>query len=174
MRILGDKNFPAAAGGVLLALLASGAALATEEAAPWWSGPRAGSILVEPALGYSQGDGLVGVNLSLRVSFPFEYMAVGVQGRSLFLPQGVLYQASLDVLGRWGPAFVGLALGGDFLPGDTGNPRLGLDILVGACLPLGIDGVFVQLYYRPSLVFLHSRTLVGHGVFLGLVFETGT
>jgi len=157
-----------------MVLMVCGTARAADEAAPWWSGPRAGSILVEPSLGYSQGDGLDGVNLALRISFPFEYLLVGVQGRALFLPQGVFYQASLDVLGRWGPAFAGLALGGDFLPGDTGNPRPGLDLLVGACLPLGLAGVFVQLYYRPSMIFLHSRTLVGHGVFLGLVFETGS
>ena len=138
-----------------------------------WQAPESGHFLLSPSAGYSEGDELTGATISLRGIFAFKYIIGGVHGQAIFIPSGVLYSMSVDLIGRYGPFYAGIAATGHWFPSDSNVPKPGVAFQVGMHIPSGFDGIFFDLGYRPNVVFLSSRQMVFHTVLLGLVFETG-
>jgi len=138
-----------------------------------WQAPESGHFLLSPSGGYTEGVEISGASLSLRGIFAFKYFIGGVHGQAIFLPSGVLYSMSVDVIGRYGPFYAGVAATGHWFPSDSSVPKPGVAFQLGLHIPTGFDGIFFDLAYRPNIVFLSSRQMVFHTVLLGFIFETG-
>lgn len=161
----------------LVSLMLPGVISAGEKPAsdsPLWPAPRDGCMLVEPSIGYSEGLDISGTTLSLSGLFTFRYFMVGLHGQVVFSASGPLYDMSLDLNIRYGPIYTGVSAVGHWFPGDSADIKPGAAASFGVYVPLPIDGVFLDLSYRPVFVFLKSRTMLFHEITCGAVFEIGS
>ncbi len=162
---------------ILTSFRPSEAAAANENSnnfSPLWSAPKEGCILVEPEIGYSEGSDISGTTLSLSGFFTFRYFLVGLRGLVVFSASGPLYDMSLDLNLRYGPIYLGASVVGHWYPGDSNEMKPGAAANIGIHIPLPIDGLFLDIGYRPVFVFLKSRSMLYHVISCGVVFELGT
>lgn len=151
-----------------------GSALAEgQEETRLWSAPAKNTFALCPAVGYAEGDGEQGFAAALRGLFFFEYFVGGIQGQAIFSDEGVLYDAGIDLFGRFGPLYAGGGFSGHWIPGRTGTPIPTLSLQAGVHIPLPLVRVFLDLAYRPSILLMNEQQLVVHLVTIGFVFETG-
>ncbi len=141
---------------------------------PLWPAPRDGCMIVEPGIGYSEGVDISGTTLFISGLFTFRYFMVGLHGQVVFSASGPLYDMSLDLNMRYGPIYLGVSAVGHWFPGDSTEMKPGAAASFGVHVPLPIDGVFLDLGYRPVFVFLNSRTMLFHEISCGAVFEIGS
>ncbi len=123
--------------------------------------------------GYSFSEQLDGAVLGARMMFFFRYLIVSLSGDVKFAPDGPAYSMTIDLTARYGPVYAGALLGLHWLPGSGGDPATGLGGQVGLIAPTGIDGFWLDIGYRPNLIFLEGQNLSYHAIQVGLLIEAG-
>ena len=139
-----------------------------------WRAPEANTFGFSVFSGFSVSEnGLRGAVLGGQADFFFRYFLAAVNGDIIFSPDGAAFSLMVDLNARFGPFYSGLLVGLHWLPGKLGAPSSGLGCQVGVHVPLGIDGLWINLAYRPTLVFLQQTNLTYHSLNVGLIIEAG-
>lgn len=138
-----------------------------------WNAPASDTMGGSVFSGYSLGESLEGVLLGARALFFFDHFVGGISADMSFLDDGTSYSMILQTDGRYGPIRAGLLFGMKWLPGrgDTPAPAVGLELAVS--IPLGIDGIWLDLAYRPGMILFKRSQMVQQSLCLGLVIEAG-
>ena len=158
---------------MVLCSLAWAARGRAEEPSLLWPAPETNALGGSLFSGYTLGDRFDGVNLGARALFFFRYFVAGLSGDMTFAQDGPAYSMLLDLDGRYGPIRAGFVFGLHWLPGRGGSPSPGIAGHLGLTIPLGIDGFWLDVAYRPNLIFLESTRLSYHAFNLGLLIEAG-
>lgn len=140
-----------------------------------WSVPKSGSLVLAPLTGWSTGSQYDGPLVGMRAMFVFEHFIGGVVGQSIFVDSGAVYLFGLDLHGRYGPFYGGLAFAGHFIPGASASgttPSMGFQ--AGVHFPTPFSFVFLEAAYRVNILFHAGRQEAYHTFLLGVLFESGT
>lgn len=139
-----------------------------------WQVPRAGSFGLSPFGGFSFGAEMNGPVLGIEGLFFAEHFLIGLDGRGVFIDEGVMYSFGLELDGRLGPFFGGLGTSLDWLPGRTAARTPALTFQAGLHVVTPWPEVWLNTAYHTNIAFLESRQLVYHSVMVGLLFLTGS
>lgn len=150
-----------------------GAPTLAEEPTFLWPAPQTSTLGATLFSGYTIGNRFDGANLGARALFFFRYFVAGLSGDMTFAKDGSAFSLLLDLDGRYGPLRAGFVFGLHWLPGRGGSPSPGIAGEVGLTIPLGIGGIWLDLAYRPNLIFLRTSHLSYHAVNIGLLIEAG-
>jgi hypothetical protein len=156
-----------------LVSILTGTALA-EEKPILWESPDSGVFAISPQGGWSSGDPYDGPLIGIRGLFIFDHFVGAACGQAVFVDSGAIYVVGLDLHVRYGPFHGGPGFSSHFIPGGDTRPVPAMSIHAGIFIPTGLAGLFVDLAYRPNIVFHSSREEVYHTFLLGLLFETGS
>ncbi len=138
-----------------------------------WPAPETNALGVSLFSGYTLGERFDGANLGARALFFFRYFVAGLSGDITFAEDGSAYSMQVDLNARYGPIRAAFFFGLHWLPGRGGSPSPGIGGQVALTIPLGIDGFWLDVAYRPNLIFLESTRLSYHAINLGLLIEAG-
>ncbi len=159
---------------VLFSSMPSSASESTEKEPEFlWNATESDTMGGSVFSGYSLGESLDGLVLGARALFFFDHFVGGISGAMTFLEDGTSYSMMLETDGRYGPFRAGLLFGMKWLPGrgDTPAPALGFQLALS--IPLGIDGVWLDMAYRPGMILFKRSQMVQQIFCLGLVIEAG-
>ncbi len=156
-----------------LCVLLVGSLARAEESHPLWPAPETSTLGISIFSGYSFGEQVEGTLVGARAEFFFQYFVGALTGDVVFVPDGAAFSMILDLNGRYGPLYVGFLAGLHWLPGKGGATSPGIGAQAGLTVPLGIEGLWLDIRYRPNLIFLRTSQLLYHAVNVGLILETG-
>jgi hypothetical protein len=129
-------------------------------------------FILSPEAGYSTGNRMDGPVVGLRGLFVFKHFLGGLHGQAIFIDSGAMYTFGLDFQGRYGPLYLGLGPCGHYFPARTGPPIWSIAFQAGVHLLTPLEGVFVDIAYRPVVFLSESKSGGYHNFLLAIVFET--
>jgi hypothetical protein len=137
-----------------------------------WKSPESGTFTLSPEVGWSTSNQMDGIIVGLSGLFVFDHFLGGLHGQAIFVDTGAMYTFGLDFQGRYGPIYLGTGPYGHYFPSRTGAPIWGISFQAGVHLPTPLEGVFLDLSYRPAVFLSKSKTGGYHTFLLGVLFET--
>ncbi|MBN2498694.1 MAG: hypothetical protein JXR96_29150 [Deltaproteobacteria bacterium] len=122
--------------------------------------------------GYKVGDDDSGPLLAARGLFFFRYF-LGVLHGDVAFGEGTYFSLAVDLDGRYGPMYGGLGFSLNWLPGAGSRPGSALGFQAGFMVPTPLTGLWLDICYRPAIIFRESQDLVYHNVLLAVILEAG-